>query len=86
MEEKQDNLKYIKESFKLKNQKLYKEAIESLYKVLEGETDDKTYIEVISQIGDLHILLKNYDHAIEQYEHVLEIDKTHEHSLSKLYV
>ncbi|MDO5437896.1 MAG: tetratricopeptide repeat protein [bacterium] len=85
MEEKHDYLKYIKQSFELKNQKLYKEAIEALYKVLSDDVDRKTLVEVISQIGDLHILLKNYDRAIEQYEKVLEIDPLHEHSKNKLY-
>ncbi len=85
MEEKQNYLDYIKRSFELKNQKLYKEAIEVLYKVLTDEADTKTIVEVISQIGDLHILLKNYERAVEQYERVLDIDPTHEHSQNKLY-
>lgn len=85
MEDKQEVLNYIKESFELKNRKLYKEAIEVLYKILGEETDDMTTVEVISQIGDLHLLLKNYVRAIEQYEKVLEIDPNHEHSTNKLY-
>ena len=68
----EDTLKIIKQSFELKNQKLYKEAIETLYKVLAEETDTKTTIEVISQIGDLHILLKNPQRAIEHYFRDLE--------------
>ena len=40
MEDKQEVLNYIKESFELKNRKLYKEAIEVLYKILGEETDD----------------------------------------------
>ncbi|MCD8025246.1 MAG: tetratricopeptide repeat protein [Candidatus Gastranaerophilales bacterium] len=76
---------YIKQSFELKNQKLYKEAIEVLYKVLSDDTDTKTTVEVISQIGDLHILLKNYERAIEEYMHVLELDPDHAHSKNKLY-
>lgn len=85
MEDKQESLKYIKQSFELKNQKLYKEAIEVLYKVLDDDVEEQTLIEVISQIGDLHFLLKNYDRAIEQYEHVLEMDKNHEHSKNRLF-
>ncbi len=85
MEEKHDYLKYIKQSFELKNQKLYKEAIEVLYKVLSDESDKKTVVEVVSQIGDLHVLLKNYERAIEQYEYVLELEPRHEHSRDKLY-
>ena len=83
--EENNYLKYIKQSFELKNQKLYKEAIEVLYKVLSDDVDEKTTVEVISSIADLHFLLKNYDRAIEQYEKVLEIDKNHEHSQNKLY-
>ena len=83
--ENNDYIKYIKQSFELKNQKLYKEAIEVLYKVLSDDVDEKTTVEVISSIADLHFLLKNYDRAIEQYEKVLEIDPTHEHSQNKLY-
>lgn len=85
MEEKHEFINYIKQSFELKNQKLYKEAIEVLYKVLSDDVDRETTVEVISQIGDLHILLKNYERAVEQYEKVLEIDPNHEHSRNKLY-
>ncbi len=85
MENKEESLKYIKQSFELKNRKLYKEAIEVLYKVLTDDVDIQTQIEVISQIGDLHLLLKNYDRAIEQYEHVLDMDQAHAHSQDKLY-
>lgn len=85
MNNKEDSLKYIKQSFELKNQKMYKEAIEVLYKVLNENVDTETLVEVISQIGDLHLLLNNYDRAIEQYEHVLEIDENHEHSKNKLF-
>ena len=85
MEDKKESLKYIKQSFELKNQKLYKEAIEVLYKVLVDDVEESTLIEVISQIGDLHLLLNNYDRAIEQYESVLEMDKNHEHSKNKLF-
>ena len=83
--ENNDYVKYIKQSFELKNQKLYKEAIEVLYKVLSDDVDEKTTVEVISSIADLHFLLKNYERACEQYEKVLEIDPYHEHSQNKLY-
>ncbi len=85
MQEKPEYLEYIKQSFELKNQKLYKEAIEVLYKVLCSDVDKSTLVEVISQIGDLHYLLKNYERAVEQYEKVLEIDSSHSHSKDKLY-
>lgn len=77
---------YIKKSFELKNGKLYKEAIELLYKALSLEPDNK---EVLAQIGDLYVLLKNFSRAVEQYEKVLESDKEHSHSavsLCEIYI
>ncbi len=72
---------YIRQSFELKNSKLYKEAIEMLYKALGCDDIKDGAVEVISQIGDLYFILKNYDRAIEQYEKALELNKTHAHSL-----
>ena len=64
---------YIKKSFELKNLKLYKEAIEMLYKALSCEDlPFGKHNEIIAQIGDLYMLLKNYERAIEQYEKVLD--------------
>ena len=83
----ENSIDYIKKSFELKNSKLYKEAIEMLYKALECE-NGKANIEIISQIADLYALLKNYERALEEYEKVLDIDKNHTHSLdemSKIY-
>ena len=83
----ENSIDYIKKSFELKNSKLYKEAIEMLYKALELE-EGRANTEIISQIGDLYVLLKNYERAIEEYEKVLDIDKKHIHSLdemSKIY-
>lgn len=76
---------YIKKSFELKNLKLYKEAVEMLYKALScedlpvGKND-----EIIAQIGDLYMFLKNYERAIEQYEKVLDNNPAHLHSMHKL--
>jgi len=76
---------YIKKSFELKNLKLYKEAIEHLYKALSCEDlPQGKNNEIIAQIGDLYILLKNYERAIEQYEKVLDDDPAHIHSMHKL--
>lgn len=72
---------YIRQSFELKNLKLYKEAIEMLYKALSCDDIKDGAVEVISQIGDLYSILKNYERAIEQYEKALELNKTHAHSL-----
>ena len=86
-QQEENSIDYIKKSFELKNSKLYKEAIEMLYKALEFE-EGRANVEIISQIGDLYVLLKNYDRALEEYEKVLDIDKNHTHSLdemSKIY-
>ena len=77
------SIKYIKKSFELKNSKLYKEAIEMLYKALECKNGEKN-AEIISQIADLYTLLKNYERALEEYEKVLDIDENHTHSLDKI--
>jgi len=80
MEPSKKSLEYIKKSFELKNSKLYKEAIEMLYKALECD-EGRTNAETISQIGDLYLLLKNPDRALEEYDKALDIDKNHIHSL-----
>ena len=79
---KESSMDYIKKSFELKNSKLYKEAIEMLYKALECDEAGENS-EIISQIADLYVLLKNYDRALEEYERVLETDKNHTHSLNE---
>lgn len=85
MENTESAIYYIKKSFELKNLKLYKEAVEMLYKALScedlpaGKND-----EIIAQIGDLYMLLKNYERAIEQYEKVLDNDPSHIHSMHRL--
>ena len=85
MENTESSIYFIKKSFELKNLKLYKEAIEMLYKALSCDdlAGDKN-IEIIAQIGDLYYLLKNYERAIEQYEKVLDKNNSHIHSLHKL--
>jgi tetratricopeptide (TPR) repeat protein len=80
----ESSCEYIKKSFELKNLKLYKEAIEMLYKALSCEDNDVPNVEIISQIGDLYMLLKNYERAIEEYEKVLEIEPLHHHTLFQL--
>ncbi len=75
---------YIRKSFELKNLKLYKEAVEMLYKALSCDDIGDKNIEIIAQIGDLYMLLKNYDRAVEQYEKVLDNDDSHMHSLRQL--
>lgn len=82
-EHQENSLDYIKKSFELKNSKLYKEAVEMLYKALECE-EGRANAEIISQIGDLYVLLKNYDRALEEYEKALDVNKNHLHSLDEI--
>ncbi|MCM1339072.1 MAG: tetratricopeptide repeat protein [Muribaculaceae bacterium] len=77
MEEMQ-SIDYIKQAFDLKESKLYKPAIEKLYKALEIEVDN---IEILSQIGELYFLLNNYTRANQYFEKVLQINPSHENSL-----
>ncbi len=84
MENTESSIYYIRKSFELKNLKLYKEAVEMLYKALSCDDIGDKNIEIIAQIGDLYILLKNYERAIEQYEKVLDKDNSHVHSLHQL--
>lgn len=79
----QNNLEYIKKSFELKNSGLYKEAIEMLYRALET-SDGECGAEIVSQIGDLYLLLDNPKRAVEEYEKALECDSKHIHSLEKI--
>ncbi len=84
MENNESSVYYIRKSFELKNLKLYKEAVEMLYKALSCDDIGDKNIEIIAQIGDLYFLLKNYERAIEQYEKVLDKDNSHIHSMHKL--
>jgi len=83
-ENSESSIFYIKKSFELKNLKLYKEAIEMLYKALACDDTGNRDNEIIAQIGDLYMLLKNYERAIEQYEKVLDNEPSHIHSMHKL--
>lgn len=74
-------LDFIKLSFELKSSKLYKEAIEMLYKALSCPDIGDGRCEIMSQIAHLYFKLKNIDRAIEQYERALDIDEHHEASL-----
>ena len=64
----QEKIEYIKKSFELKHQKKYKEAIETLYKALEYQNDQDDNIEIVSQLGDLYILIESYDSALSKFQ------------------
>ncbi len=86
MEEKQkEKIELIRKSFELKQLKRYKEAIELLYKALEYDDNEYDSVELLSQIGDLHISLKNYDRALEEFQRALSINNQHVYSLQKCY-
>lgn len=67
-------IEYIKSSFELKEQGFYKQAIEHLYKALAIEPDN---LEILAQLAELHILLKDNERAKYYVDKVL--DKNPEH-------
>ncbi len=64
-------IKYIKDSFKLKNQGFYKPSIEMLYKALAIEPEN---IEILVQLAHLYKLLNNNQKSIYYIEKVLDKD------------
>lgn len=72
--EKTECIEHIKQAFKLKEEKLYKPAIEMLYKALELENDN---VEILFQIGELYFLLNNYSRALQYLDKVLQINPNH---------
>ena len=72
-------IEYIKQAFELKDKKLYKPAIEMLYKALELENDN---VEILSQIGELYFLLNNYSRSLQYLEKVLQISPEHAQCLT----
>lgn len=82
---KNEKIELIKNSFELKRQKKYKEAIQMLYKVLEFENEANDNIEIISQLGDLYILINSYDRALDQFQKILSLDNSHEYAAQKCF-
>ena len=68
-----EKIELIKKSFQFKNLKQYKEAIEMLYKALEYDEVPEDNVELLSQIGDLHILLNNRERALDEFQKALSI-------------
>ena len=81
----QEKIELIKKSFELKNQKKYKKAIEMLYKVLEFQNDPQDSIEILSQLGDLNVLINNYDRALDHFQKALSINPGHEYSSQQCF-
>lgn len=67
-------LSYITQSFDLKRQGYYKQAIEMLYKALAIEGNN---VEILSQLADLYFLLGNDERARQYAEKALEINENH---------
>lgn len=85
MKDNQEQIELIKKSYNLKREKKYKEAIEMLYKVLEFDNEAQDNIEILSQLGDLYILIEGYDRALEKFQKILSISPQHEHALQKCF-
>ena len=81
----QEKIELIKKAFDFKNQKKYKEAIETLYKILEFQNELIDNVEILSQLGDLYVLIKSYDRALDQYQKVLSLLPDNEHCLQQCF-
>ena len=62
-------IELLKEAFELKRQSKYKKAMELLYKALVISPDN---VDILTQVADLHILLKNPTSACSILERLLE--------------
>lgn len=74
MDNNEEILNCITQSFELKRQGYYKQAIEMLYKALSIENSN---IEILSQLGELYFLLENNERALQYIERTLAIDPKH---------
>lgn len=74
-------IELVKKAFEFKNLKKYKEAIEFLYKALEYNEDGSDDVEIYSFLGQLHLLLKNNDRALEEFQKALSLNSSHVFSL-----
>lgn len=80
-----EKIELIKKSFELRHQKKYKEAIEMLYKVLEYQNGLEDNIEILSQLGDLYILIKSHDRALDQFQKALSIKPYDEYCMQQCF-
>ncbi len=69
-----DTLTYITQSFDLKRQGYYKQAIEMLYKALSVEGNN---VEILFQLADLYFLLDNEERTQQYLEKALELKPEH---------
>ena len=80
-----EKIELIKKSFEFKHQQKYKEAIELLYKALEYTSNDYDNVELLAQIGELHLVLNNHQRALEEFQKALSLDPNHNLSKQKCY-
>ncbi|MBR2068954.1 MAG: tetratricopeptide repeat protein [Candidatus Gastranaerophilales bacterium] len=85
MDENIEKIELIKKSFELKHTKQYKEALVMLYKALEYDDYNQDNVELLSQIGEMHFMLKNYERALEEFSRALAINPNHTFSLQMCY-
>lgn len=85
MSNEQQKIELVKKSFELKSKKKYKEAIETLYKVLELDNNSNDNIEILSQMGELYILIQSYDRALEKFQKALTIQPNNEKCLQQCF-
>ncbi|MBQ8475985.1 tetratricopeptide repeat protein, partial [bacterium] len=85
MDENIEKIELIKKSFELKHTRQYKEALVMLYKALEYDDYNQDNVELLSQIGEMHFLLGNYERALEEFSRALSINPRHTFSLQKCY-
>ena len=78
LSEEKEILGYLKEAFKLREQKIYKQAVEMLYKALNMDNDN---IEVLYQLGEIYSLMNNFERSLGYLEQVLSIQPDHLESL-----
>ena len=79
LSEEKEVLDYIKKAFSLRAKKLYKPAVEMLYKAIDLDNDNE---EVLYQLGELRYLLNNNQRAIGYLEQVLNKRADHLESLN----
>ena len=72
----------IQQAFELKSKKMYKPAIEMLYKALSIENDNT---EILFQLSELYFLMHNYTRAIGYIEQVLAQNPNHLETLKLAY-
>lgn len=80
-----EKIELIKKSFELKNSKNYKEALVLLYKAMEFNESNDDNVELLSQIGQLHLNLHNFERALEEFQRALSINPEHAFSLQKCF-